>query len=74
MGRGWVSIRGKGIYNSLGYRGQWAVYYTGPQSFMITFSYSLALQLWGLLLKFDWLVHQVECPNVSTTNYKLQKG
>ena len=23
-------------------------YYTGPQSFIITFSYSLAQQLWGL--------------------------
>ena len=29
-------------------RGQWAVYYTSPQSFMITFSYSLVQQLWGL--------------------------
>ena len=29
-------------------RGQWAVYYTSPQSFIITFSYSLAYQLWGL--------------------------
>ena len=29
-------------------RGQWAVYYMSPQSFMIMFSYSLAKQLWGL--------------------------
>ena len=39
-----------------GGRGQWVVYYTSPQSFMIVFSYSIAQQLWGLLLKFDWLV------------------
>ena len=26
-------------------RGQWAVYYTSPQSFIITLSYLLALQL-----------------------------
>ena len=26
------------------------VYYTSPQSFMTKFSYSLALQLWGLLI------------------------
>ena len=36
-------------------RGQWNVYYTSPQSFLITFSYSIAQQLWGLLLNFFWL-------------------
>ena len=36
-------------------RGQWAVYYTGPQSFMITFSYSLTTLV--NLLNFDWLVY-----------------
>ena len=41
-------------------RGQWAVYYTSPQSFIITFSYLLAQQLWGLLLNYDL----VECPNI----------
>ena len=30
-------------------RGHWAVYYTSPQSFIITFSYSLHWQLWRLL-------------------------
>ena len=34
--------------------GQWAVYYASPQSLIITFSYLLAQQLWGLLLNFDW--------------------
>ena len=29
-------------------RGQWAIYYTSPQRFIITFSYSLVLQLWRL--------------------------
>ena len=28
--------------------GQWAVYYTSPKSFTITFPYSLDYQLWGL--------------------------
>ena len=54
--------------------GQWAVYYTSPQSFILTFSYSLPLQNLGLLLHFDWLIHQGLCPNVSTTNCSLQKG
>ena len=40
--------------NSQGKRRQWAVYYTGPQSFIITFSYSLAL---NNLVNFDWLVY-----------------
>ena len=52
-----------------GGRGHWAVYYTSLQSHIIMFSYSLAYQLWVLLLNFDWLAHQVECPNVSTNNY-----
>ena len=55
-------------------RGQWAVYYASSQSFTLTFSYSLAKQLWGLLIDFDWLVYKVECPNVSITNCNLKKG
>ena len=47
--------------------GAMEVYYTSPQSFMITFSYRLAQQLWGLLLNLDMFVCSVECPNVSTT-------
>ena len=39
--------------------GHLAVYYTSPQSFIIKFSYSLALQLWGLLFNFDWLIQCV---------------
>ena len=46
-----------------GGRGHWAVYFTSPQSFIVTFSFSLAKQLWGFLLNFDWLVFEVECPN-----------
>ena len=30
---------------------------TRTQIFVITLSYLLAKQLWGLLLNFDWLVH-----------------
>ena len=37
----------------LGGRGYWTVYYTSPQSLIITFSYSFAKQLWVLLLNFD---------------------
>ena len=34
----------------------------------------MAEQLWGLLLNFDWFVHKVECPNVSTINCNLENG
>ena len=37
----------------LGGRGHWAVYYSSPESFIITFSHVLAQHLWGLLLNFD---------------------
>ncbi len=33
-----------------GGRGHWAAYYTSPKRFIITFSYSLAQQFWGLAL------------------------
>ena len=46
---------------------------TSPQSLILTFSYLLAYQPWGLLLNFDWLVHLVDCPNVTTTICNLQK-
>ena len=36
--------------------------YISPQSFMIMFSYSLAYQLWGLLLNFNWLVFKFSVP------------
>ena len=35
-------------------RGQWAFYYTSPKSFIIMFSYSLALKT---LVNFDLLAH-----------------
>ena len=31
-------------------------------------------QTWGLLLNFNWLVHLVECPNVSSTNCNLESA
>ena len=40
-----------------------------PPKFYNKFSYSLAKQLWRLLLNFDWF----ECPNVSTINCNLKK-
>ncbi len=45
-------------------RGHWAIYYTRPQSNILTFTYSLAQQLWGLLLNFDWLFHLVSVQTV----------
>ena len=42
-------------------KGEWAVNYNSPQSFLITFSYSLAQQFLGFLLNFDLFVHLVEC-------------
>ena len=53
-----------------GGRGHSTIYYTSLQSFLIT-SYILILR--GLLLNFNWLVHYIECPNVSTTNCNIQK-
>ena len=35
--------------------GDLALYYTSPQRFIIMFSCSLALQLWGLIL-IDWFI------------------
>ena len=48
-------------------RGQWTVYYTGSQSFV------MMLTILGTLINFDWLVHLVECQNGSTTNCNLHK-
>ena len=48
--------------------GHCAVYYTGPQCFIITFSYSLDQQWFR-----DWLVQEVEYPNVATNDCILQK-
>ena len=55
--------------NSRGRKGHYwvIIYYNCPNSFIITFYYSLAQQLSGLLLNFDWLGHKVECPNVLNT-------
>ena len=44
------------------------IYYTSPQSFIVMISYLWAYVLLGLLLNFNWLVHEDECPNVLTTN------
>ena len=50
--------------------GQWAIYYSSPQSFIIMFSYSFTSVT---LVNFDWLVQLIECLNISTTNFNLQK-
>ena len=51
-------------------RGNWAIYYTSPHNFIITFSYSLDQQLLGPSLDYNWLVHEVLCTNVSTPNFR----
>ena len=38
------------------------------------FSYLLLLQLWGLLLNFDWLAHLVKCPNVKPLIVIYRRG
>ena len=54
--------------------GQWAVYYISPQGFfLITFLY-VGVTTLGTLMNFDWLVYYVECTNVLTNNFRLQKG
>ena len=37
-------------------REQWAVYYTSPQSFVISFSYSLVHKLWVLFNLIGWSI------------------
>ena len=34
----------------------------------------VGLKTLGTFINDNWLVHEVECPNVSTTNRNLQKG
>ena len=38
-------------------RGHWTVYYTSPQSLIITISYPLALQPWTLGFLIVWLIY-----------------
>ena len=65
------------LNNPQGGKGKWAAYYIGPQSFIITVSYSLIFvgqTTLGTFIYFDWLVNLVECPNISITNCNLKKG
>ena len=54
--------------------GHLAVCYTGPQSFNIRFSLIVGFTTFVTWLNFDWLIPQVACLSVSTTNFNLQKG
>ncbi len=54
-------------------RGQWTVYYTSPQSFILTFCHSVDQQLQGIQMNFDWLIYLVKCSNVSSNNCDQQK-
>ena len=56
-------------------RGLGAVNFTSSQSFIITF-YIRWLDNFGNLywIIFDWLVHLVLYPNVSTINYQVEPG
>ena len=53
-------------------RGQWAVFYTSPQSVIITILF-VAFPTLGTLVNFDRLVYQVKYSNVPTTNFNLIK-
>ena len=72
VGRTWLSYRATVIL--IRKRGHWNVSYTSTERFFLTFSYSLALQLWGLLLDFNWFVNYVECSNVSIIDFESQMG
>ena len=52
--------------------GQWAVFYTSPQSFIITFSYSLANNF-GDFSEFLLVDSLNKCSIVSRTIYNLQE-
>ena len=54
-------------------RGQLAVFYTSPKSFIITFFLFVGVTTFGTSVNFDCFVHKVECSNVLTTNFNLQK-
>ena len=43
--------------HNLSMEGEVIVYYINHQNFIITVSYTLPEQIWGLLLNFDWLGH-----------------
>ncbi len=49
-------------------RGQWAVYYTRPQSFIVKISYTLPGNIWLIFLNFDWLDYKVKCSTALNTN------
>ena len=49
-------------------RGQWAVYKYYNNVFLF-----VGLTTLGTLVNFDWLAHEVEYSNVSTTNCNLRK-
>ena len=57
---------------SQGGRGHWPVYFTRPQSFIIPNVFLIRwLNKFGNLINFDWLVFDIECSNVSTTEEGL---
>ena len=63
------------VYFNQGGMGHWTVYYTSPQSLRITFFLLIGFTTFGtFLLNFNWLVHLVACPNVSTTNSYCRCG
>ena len=64
----------KKCYFELYVTNQRFVYYTSPQSIIITISNLLAQQRWGLLFNFDWFVLQIECPHVLTLNEHWGSG
>ena len=57
-----------------GGRGHCTVYYTSPQSFMITFSFWLAEQLWGLLMNLIGCFIQLNVQMFQLLNVIYSRG
>ena len=47
----WFFVTVKLLIGLVDFAGEYLIYYTSPQSLLITFSYSLAQQLWGLIIR-----------------------
>ena len=67
----YVVSRPKRLSSKQSEGGQWAGYYTGPQSIIIEVFFFVDLTILGTVVNFDWLVHLVDCLNVLTNNCNL---
>ncbi len=61
------------VHGNQGGRGHWTVNSADTQRSLNPLSYLLTQRLWMLLLNFDRLVPNWQCPNFSTNNTNLEK-